>query len=351
MKSIFDKIEQLLQSETPFVSYRKPMDDKLNLMVQQDSSLYFLENYSQKGFVFAPFDDREEKILFPLEKCEFSSVSIADSEVHEVPNNEMEEELISDKESRKNHIALVKKGIDFLRIEKVRKVVLSRKEEVQFDEVFKSVLFSRLMQSYPLAFVSLCYHPKVGLWMGATPEVLLSAKGKIFKTMALAGTQLFKEKEQGEWGGKEIEEQQIVTDFILEQLKDFDLKVSDPFTKRAGSLLHICTEIKGNLNSNDQLEILINKLHPTSAVCGFPKEKAKLFILNNEEYKRSFYAGFLGELNINKVSDLYVNLRCMQIVGQNASLYIGGGITLDSDPISEWEETVSKSEVMRRVLH
>lgn len=186
--------------------------------------------------------------------------------------------------------------------------------------------------------------------MGATPETLLSIKGKVFKTMALAGTQLFKGIEKVDWGEKEKEEQQIVTDFILNQLQGFPVQITDPFTKKAGSLLHICTEISGELSSNDQLGNLIHKLHPTPAVCGLPKEKAKSFIIKSENYKRAFYTGFFGELNFNYTSDLYVNLRCLQIKGHSANLYVGGGITEDSNPINEWEETVSKSEVIKRVL-
>ena len=349
LRSLLDKIEQLLQSKTPFVAYRKPSDETIYLMAQQDDALYYLNNYSQKGFVFAPFDDQEKTILFPLDKCKLSSFSY-DLKNNINPQKETNEKYLSDKQSKKNHIELVAKGIDFLKKEKVKKVVLSRKEKVSIENTLKSELFNRLIQQYPLAFVSMSYHPKVGLWMGATPETLLRIENKIFTTMALAGTQRYNGKEQVDWDKKEKVEQQIVTDFIVSQLNEFKLEVSKSFTKKAGSLLHICTEIKGELNSNDQLKILIHKLHPTPAVCGFPKEKAKTFILDNENYKREFYAGFLGELNMNNASDLYVNLRCMKIDGQTASLYIGGGITNESDPINEWEETVSKSEVMKHVL-
>ncbi len=349
-RSILDKIDQLLESGTPFVSYRKPLDNSVTLMIQQNNLLYSLKNYKQKGFVFAPFDDQEKAILFPLEKCKISSASISYLQNNLTIEKTENKILNLDKKAKKSHVKLVNKGIGFLKKEKVRKVVLSRKETIPIGQILKSEIFDRLIQCYPQAFVSIYFHPKVGLWIGATPETLISIKENGFKTMALAGSQNNEGKEKVKWGEKEIEEQQIVTDFIVKQLKDFNLEVSKPFTKKAGNLLHICTEINGKLSSNDQIEILIRKLHPTPAVCGFPKEKAKLFILKNENYKRLFYAGFLGELNIKNESDLYVNLRCMQIVGQNSSLYIGGGITKDSDPENEWEETVSKSEVMKRVL-
>ena len=92
-------------------------------------------------------------------------------------------------------------------------------------------------------------------------------------------------------------------------------------------------------------------MHPTPAVCGLPREVAKIFIQQNENYKRTFYTGFLGELNIaNQKSLLFVNLRCMCIEGEIAEVYVGGGITKDSNAKKEWEETIAKSKTMKKVL-
>ena len=91
-------------------------------------------------------------------------------------------------------------------------------------------------------------------------------------------------------------------------------------------------------------------LHPTPAVCGLPKEEAKQFILDNELYNRDFYTGFLGELNLKGQTNLYVNLRCMQLKDNRISIYVGGGITADSNAENEWEETVIKAKVMKNAL-
>jgi isochorismate synthase len=87
-----------------------------------------------------------------------------------------------------------------------------------------------------------------------------------------------------------------------------------------------------------------------------PKAVAKDFILKNEGYNRAYYTGFLGELNFDSFnkksikSDLYVNLRCMQLKNNQAHIYIGCGITKQSTPQKEWEESVNKSMTMKRVL-
>jgi isochorismate synthase len=116
---------------------------------------------------------------------------------------------------------------------------------------------------------------------------------------------------------------------------------------------------------------LLKVLHPTPAVGGMPKNEAYLFIKANENYNREFYTGYLGELNfkeeiarvsnnrnienkayraIHTKTDLFVNLRSMQLKDQKATIYIGGGITIDSIPEQEWEETVNKSATMLKVI-
>ena len=179
--------------------------------------------------------------------------------------------------------------------------------------------------------------------------------------MALAGTQEYKGCLDVIWENKEKEEQQIVTDFIIENIKPLaeHIKISEVETVRAGNLLHLKTMVSARIKTGKlNLKEIISDLHPTPAVCGFPKLKAKQFILKHEHYNREFYAGYLGELNYEKrayavtkkCTQLYVNLRCMQIKDNKALVYVGGGITKESDSEKEWDETVSKSMVIKSIL-
>ena len=150
-----------------------------------------------------------------------------------------------------------------------------------------------------------------------------------------------------------------MTDFIIQSLADkvSELTVSSPYSVQAGNLWHIKTDIAATIGSDSNLEEIIKVLHPTSAVCGLPKAAAKDFILQNESYDRSYYSGFLGELNIDlatfraEQSDLFVNLRCMKINDKHVELFIGCGITKDSVPEAEFIETVNKSMTMRKLLN
>ena len=87
-----------------------------------------------------------------------------------------------------------------------------------------------------------------------------------------------------------------------------------------------------------------------------PREKAKAFILRNEGYDREYYSGYLGELNIDLATfrtqhtDLYVNLRCMKIVDKTAQIFVGCGITKESNPKAEYEETVNKAMTMKKCI-
>ncbi|HLV50467.1 MAG TPA: chorismate-binding protein, partial [Flavobacterium sp.] len=94
---------------------------------------------------------------------------------------------------------------------------------------------------------------------------------------------------------------------------------------------------------------LIQNLHPTPAVCGLPKKEAFDFIWENEGYNREFYTGFIG-IEKENMKDYFVNLRCAQIFQNQIQIYVGGGITAESNPEKEWEETELKSGTIGNAL-
>ena len=81
-----------------------------------------------------------------------------------------------------------------------------------------------------------------------------------------------------------------------------------------------------------------------------PKEKALDFIQKNEAFDRTYYSGFLGEYNSNNQTDLFVNLRCLEVVNDAVNIYVGCGITKDSNPEMEFLETENKSMTMRNII-
>lgn len=355
MNSILKNISNALKKQKPFVCYKKPNNSILNGLFLNTETLYYTKDFSEKGFVFAPFDNKKKAILFPLTESTSYKETIKDEEVFSDENKLFNTENDFEKQ---HHISLVNKGITAIQNKNFTKIVLSRKERIEVD-LDVLLVFKKLIHFYKNAFVYVWYHPKIGLWLGATPETLLKFSNNFFETMSLAGTQPFVDKKLIYWGKKELEEQKLVTDFITTQLKDISLEINvlDTMNLKAGNLLHLKTEVKGELKEEFTLENLIRALHPTPAVCGFPRREAKEFIVKNENYKRTFYTGFLGELNytdnnVNQTqSHLFVNLRCMNIINNKTSIYVGGGITKDSNAKREWLETVEKSKTIKRVLN
>lgn len=335
----------------PFVLYSKPNQNKIIGLFQKNDELYFSENLEETGFILAPFDGKGQ-VLIPENNSE---VKISDFTFE--GNILGDSPLLDNGYGKEAFEHLVQKGIEAISNNTFQKVVLSRKEIVMVENLDFAIIFERLMQSYPTAFKYCWSHPKVGMWIGATPEQLLKADGNRINTVALAGTQKYEENHEVAWGEKEIEEQKFVTDFIVDNLKDMasELSTSRPYTLKAGTLLHIKTDIEAVLKPGNHLKKVVSILHPTPAVCGLPKAAAKDFILQQEGYGREYYSGFLGELNkdfatAESKSDLFVNLRCMQVKENQAHLYIGCGITKDSVPEMEYRETVNKSLTMKRIL-
>lgn len=345
--SIFSNIKEALDKQLPFVTYRKPNSSIIKGWFQQNDDLVTSKNYSESGFIFAPFDSKEKAILIPQDQSTFiiEEKTTFDTIVANNTNH------ATDTTSKEKHIQLVEKGITAIKNYQFKKVVLSRKEKVQVPDFNLIETFQKLLSHYPTAFVYVWYHPKVGLWLGATPETLVSIRNNHFTTMSLAGTQLYNGTTDVTWQPKELEEQQFVTDYITDRLSNIssEITTSGIETIKAGKLLHLRTVLNGRLKTNTAT--LIKTLHPTPAVCGLPLEASKQFILDNESYHRSFYTGFLGELNINaKESNLFVNLRCMEASDNIIYIYVGGGITLDSNSTKEWQETVAKTTTMKKVL-
>lgn len=350
-RSFYDLINQLqkhLEQNLPFVVYHKPNDMQVNAQLQQNDDLYSVKDYSESGFVMAPFEGLP--VLIPAQDSVFLT---ADFLVAKSFENYLEFVDSENSTLQTQHEQLVQKGMDAIKSGAFEKVVLSRSQAFEVAHFDWKPVYEQMLNLYPNAFAYCFFHPKVGMWLGAFSEQLVQYKMGQLKTMAVAGTQLFAAENELIWGEKEKQEQQIVTDFILDGLKQYASNVthSEPYTMQAGRLVHIRTDIEATLTETNQLQKIIAFLHPTPAVCGFPKDAARKFILEHEGYDRAYYAGFLGELNVNQTTDLFVNLRCMQVVDrQKAILYIGGGITVDSHPEKEWQETVNKAQTMKRVL-
>lgn len=302
-----------------------------------------------RGFLMAPFAPSEEQPILLIRPDEVEQLSM-DADFH-LPEASLPASVSSPSPYRDNY------HVDFLNFHSrlvsgdFQKLVLSRCLDVaRPDQATPEALFRQACERYPRMIISLVCTPKSGLWLMATPEVLLSGSGNEWLTIALAGTMPYADDVR--WGDKDIQEQRYVATYITEQLEQFtsNFTESGPYTARAGHLAHLRSDFRFMLNDERQVGELLRALHPTPAVCGLPKQQAFRFILQNEHHRRSYYSGFMGPLFLDGQTHLYVSLRCMQLFATHYRLYAGGGLLADSVEELEWQETETKLDTMRNLI-
>lgn len=346
--AFIEKIKDHYNQRLPFVMWSEANAPSVQAYLQQDDILHTSETLSENGFVLAPFDNRLPTVRIPK-----STSEVVKTTVPEIAVEKDRVVIFECDTARREHLGLVGKTIATIFEGKAEKIVVSRIKDFDLFEFSLETLISRLFAAYPTAYRYVWFHPETGMWCGATPEVLVDVKDNRFQTMALAGTQPFKEGAIS-WRKKELEEQDFVTQAILDNLKPYveAIQTSKVQTVRAGTLLHLKTDIEAVMKKEPGvLAKIVRTMHPTPAVCGTPQEFSRDFIIENEHYTREYYTGFFGVIDDNGASAaLRVNLRCMKIVENTAYIMVGGGVTIDSNVEEEWNETQNKMQTMLQVL-
>ena len=342
--NFYDLFAQLRDAKRPFVLYRLPNTNSLISIQQDDNRHHLTASLKQEGFVFAPFIRTNQFTYIP--KHHVAQVDIPE------PKARTNTPMATDTTAQKTcYNKLVADAITAIGKGAIQKVVVSRLHKQDFNQNIAES-FVRLLGAYPNAMVYYWSHPQTGTWMGATPETLLNLAGAKCKTMALAGTLAYEDNKLPKWSSKEIDEQQMVTDFIKQQLEvlypNDAIKPTEAYTKRAGNLFHLCADFEFDINEVALLE-LVQSLHPTPAVSGVPVTKSLEFINAFETHERKYYAGFLGPIS-KEAAHIYVNLRCASVEKSQLTLYVGGGITSESNIVAEWEESQRKAETLLNVI-
>lgn len=328
------KLENILTNNKSFLLFREPNSDFVDLWADQKFE-------SKNKFIFNRFDNSQQIII--------NDDDIESIQIEKLKNEldlNLESNFTQEAISYESYIALLQNTVKELNQTNTDKIVISRIKEISNKGVNIIKTFKALHLHYPNAYLYLWYSINDGLWIGASPELLLQEEDLSIKTVSLAGT--LPKNEQ--WSNKEILEQKVVTDYIISKLENTtNLHVDGPHTIDAGFFNHLKSYISADVKSYDQVNTILQKLHPTPAVCGMPQQDAQNFILKNEGYDRKFYAGYFGYKR-EKKSLYFVNLRCAQIFKNTVKLYVGGGIMPNSNPQKEWDETELKSKTIGNLL-
>ena len=370
------------ENDYSFALWRLPNSQTKNLIISftstsPDASLEELPS----GYIFSPFDKQksshflkadlsfsftEGTLSEPRNPSEASSQNWLNEVVANLDSKKVkpfypQQKSVTDSINKADFKQLIQTCVQQIEAGTFEKIVPSRSKSIELPESFDAlIVFQKLCNAYPNAMVSFISIPSVGTWLGATPELLVCVEEQqTFKTVALAGTKIFEEGtnlKNVAWTQKEIEEQALVSRYIINNFKKIrirEFEENGPKTVVAGNLMHLKTEFSVDMKATNfpQLgSVMLNLLHPTSAVCGMPLETSLEFLQQHEGYDREFYSGYLGPVNMNDNINIFVNLRCMQLFEGQAIMYAGAGVTVDSVSEHEWEETEMKFNTLLNVI-
>jgi isochorismate synthase len=337
----------------------------------------------EKGFIFSPYEEGKQiyirnHISFTTQSGVLEISADVDSQLKEKVEKVLESVLESgsgkiqtkyytvskdhsEDTTKEEYCRTVQQSIEAIKSGVFEKVVPSKTKSLKFKEGFDVIdNFFKLTKAYPHSFVHFVTAPGIGSWIGASPESLIEIEGsKKFRTISLAGTQVVTpDVSTGSvaWTQKEIEEQALVSRYIINCFKKIRLREFEekgPKTVVAGKLLHLKTIFEVDMEEtgfHNLGTVMLKLLHPTSAVCGMPREAANDFLHRVEKHRRRYFCGFIGPVNSSHDTHIFVNLRCMELFENEAILYAGAGVTEDSIPEKEWEETEIKCNTLLDIL-
>ncbi|SEO95360.1 anthranilate synthase component 1 [Amphibacillus marinus] len=257
-------------------------------------------------------------------------------------------------------IAMVKTAKQHILDGDIFQVVLSQRMKANFEiDPFNFYRRLRLANPSPYMFY-LDFGPYIVL--GASPESLIKVTGRQVITNPIAGTRKRGQTEQeDDVLAKELlaDEKERAEHKMLVDLSRNDLgriaevgSIQIPkymLIERYQHVMHIVSEVTGTLAANmTGLDVLIATL-PAGTVSGAPKIRAMQIINQLEQDKRGVYAGSVGYINLNGDLDLALAIRTMVVKGKTAYVQAGAGIVSDSDPESEYQETLNKAKSLLEV--
>lgn len=338
-----DKRNFRIENSNPFAFWSLPGSKTWQGIIQDDSNIPTPILNEMEGFLVSSFINNGEERIIRSDK----KVTMSDSFEIDIENwNYLENAIKPIEINKKDYLTQCALLIEWIKKGECDKVVLSRvkKEKCSHDP---KMLFLTLVDKYPTEMVFM-YSFGSEIWIGASPETLLKYKDGKFMTMALAGSMAVNDLR--EWSQKEIVEQAYVESYIEEILKakGISYKKIGPKDKEAGPVKHLLSEYEGEIEENEFIQ-LVNDLHPTPAVCGIPLKKASMIIKKIEVHSRRDYTGYFGPIS-KENTHLFVNLRSAMLIDKEIFLFLGGGITEDSNPEDEWNETELKANTLLSIL-
>lgn len=205
-----------------------------------------------------------------------------------------------------------------------------------------------------------CWTYELDGLVGATPELLLRRTGSHVTSRVLAGTAARAGPDEDETVGRNLlasaknqDEHRYAIASLAETLAPFCTTLDVPTAPHLHplpTLMHLATDVHGELAGDPDLLTIIDAIHPTAAVCGTPRDMAIDVITELEGMDRGRYAGPIGWLDSAGNGEFGIALRCAQVEDRALRLFAGCGIMADSDPEAELAEAQVKLLAIRDAL-
>ena len=152
---------------------------------------------------------------------------------------------------------------------------------------------------------------------------------------------------------KDRREHQVSVEDMVTRLADVsdDIRAEPhPRVLTLAAIQHLETPISANLHPEESVISALRALHPTPAVCGFPRDQALELLKTEEPFRRGWYAGPVGWFDNDGNGVFVPALRSALGIGKEWRLFAGAGIVSGSDPSSEWAETQMKFQPVLKAL-
>ena len=258
---------------------------------------------------------------------------------------------------RSGYMAAVEIAKEYIRAGDIFQVVPSHRFSApQPDDPFEVYRTLRLVNPSPYMFF--LKHPEITL-VGSSPEPLIKVEGRRVLQRPIAGTR--------PRGATDEEDQALEADLLAdakeraEHVMLVDLARNDlgrvcaygsveveefMVIERYSHVMHMTSQVAGELAEGKTGLDALYASFPAGTVSGAPKIRAMEIIDELEPTRRGPYAGVVGYFDLSGNLDTCIALRTAYVVDGKIYIQAGGGIVADSDPATEWQETVNKAKAL-----
>jgi menaquinone-specific isochorismate synthase len=243
----------------------------------------------------------------------------------------------------------------------LQKAVLARRTCFEFAQPLDGFhLLRRLKEATGGCYHFCGSHEGRVAFVGASPERLYRRSGRLIFSEAVAGTRPRGTTPQEDaalaaelmGSAKDLKEHRLVIDGIREALRPLcETLRSEPDVHllKLNSLQHLVCRFEGRLREGVGDAQVMEQLHPTSAVGGYPRDPALKLLGELETFDRGYYASPVGWVSGDE-AEFAVAIRCGVVAGPRLCLFSGAGIVQGSDARTEWQEVESKIGAFLNVL-